>query len=294
MEKNLKDVIEALTCLSGTIEKSGVPENINFDEQYGWNNVHIQTVDITNFITNLTSKLESYGDIEITKGLQSTIESHVENLTRLDNTLMSYYTNNSSHMLYMVPVILLTLMSIASDFEFELFSWENLQDKKLLPKNLASRIRSTKSLLDSFDESCRDFDVKISTINEAHEAAESLPTDLASLKEAKIELSKTLNLAHKELKDVKREIDLIKNEILGFHNDAKKACDETQMFNSEAKKSADSASKLVDECDEALQITTTQGLAAGFDQKASELRGSILGLDCWAFNCIECRSCSWR
>uniref|UniRef100_UPI0025B6CE63 hypothetical protein n=1 Tax=Aeromonas caviae TaxID=648 RepID=UPI0025B6CE63 len=35
------------------------------------------------------------------------------------------------------------------------------------------------------------------------------------------------------------------------------------------------ASSLVEQCDDALQITTTQGLAAGFDQKAKELQKSI-------------------
>ncbi|MEH8155274.1 hypothetical protein Q4S47_21085, partial [Aeromonas caviae] len=34
-------------------------------------------------------------------------------------------------------------------------------------------------------------------------------------------------------------------------------------------------SYLVEQCDDALQITTTQGLAAGFDQKAKELQKSI-------------------
>jgi len=39
--------------------------------------------------------------------------------------------------------------------------------------------------------------------------------------------------------------------------------------------SAKEAEKLVEQCDDALQITTTQGLAAGFDQKARELKNSI-------------------
>ncbi|WP_218972503.1 hypothetical protein, partial [Aeromonas media] len=51
--------------------------------------------------------------------------------------------------------------------------------------------------------------------------------------------------------------------------------DEIKHWLTETESHAKNASSLVSQCDDALQITTTQGLAAGFDQKAKELQNSI-------------------
>ncbi|KAF7766236.1 hypothetical protein PUND_a2031 [Pseudoalteromonas undina] len=170
---------------------------------------------------------------------------------------------------------MLTLQVIFSDIDYELFSYENIKDKKLLPRGLAVRLRSTKANLDKIDESSGSLKEKIDIINEAHEAAESLPTDLASLQEAKRELTAMISAANTELNITKKELSSLKEETLVLQSEAKKACEEVELLKEKATSSAKEASKLVEECDDALQITTTQGLAAGFDQKANELKKSI-------------------
>lgn len=74
-----------------------------------------------------------------------------------------------------------------------------------------------------------------------------------------------------------------------FKSSAKLSCDEVAIQKSNIIKSANEAKKLVEGCDDALQITTTQGIAAGFDQKAKELKNSIwvwiIGLLIALFSC---------
>ena len=274
MEQKLTELIGVLETLKKTVDESNLPEN-TFDQLHGWNQVFLDKDDIKYVISNFIHKLKAYGDNQLTEGLVSTIDSHIDNITRLNTNLKSYFTNNASHLLHSVPSTLLTLFTIINDVDFELFSWENIQDKKLLPRGLSTRLRSTKTQLDTLDESSGNLKNKIEVINNAHEAAESLPTDLASLQEAKEHLETLLRNANDELSTSKQEINAIKTNINLFLKETEKAHEEALSFRGEAKQSAQEASKLVAQCDDALQITTTEGLAAGFDQKAKELKNSI-------------------
>jgi hypothetical protein len=274
MNQKIAELVESLESLKIIVEAAGFTEN-SFDQQHGWNQVHLHKHDITNLVHNFIAKLNSYNNDQITDGLDSTIGSHINNINRLSATSKSYFTNNPAHLLHIIPVTLNTILTIYNDVEVELFSWENINDKKMLPRSIAGRLRSTKAQLDSFDESCENLKGKIKTINDAHETAESLPTDLASLKEAKKNLETFLSEAKQDLIKSKDEIANLKTEILFFHSDAEKATTETLNLKGQTNQAHKEALGLVAQCDDALQITTTQGLAAGFDQKAKELRRSI-------------------
>jgi predicted transcriptional regulator len=273
MDENLSIFIKSLKSLKETVDEACINE-AGF-QAYGWNQVHLNKEHISYVISNQISKLKSYGDKEVTEGFLSTINSHIEKIDLLNTNSKSYFTNNANQLIQSVPGILHTLQVIFSDIDYELFSYENIQDKKLLPRGLAVRLRSANANLDKIDESSGDLKSKIDVINEAHEAAESLPTDLASLQEAKNELTKLISAANTELNTAKKELSSLKEETIVLKNEAKKAGEEVETLKEKATSSADEASKLVEECDDALQITTTQGLAAGFDQKAKELKKSI-------------------
>ena len=274
MNQKLIDLTNELELLKDTVDKASFTE-AGFDTTHGWNQVHLDQNDISTFIENFIEKLKKYGNKDLTKGLEATIDGHISNINRLNITTQTYFTNAANHLVHMVPSLLLTLLTVFNDIEFELFSWENCQDKKLLPRGLSSRLRSVSSHLDSFDSSCVDLESKIKTINNAHEAAESLPTDLASLNEAKKELELLLKAAKDDVGKYKTEISDIKADVIAFNAQSKKSSEEAEEFRNKSFKSSEKAASLVEQCDDALQITTTQGLAAGFDQKAKELKNSI-------------------
>lgn len=273
MGVKLSKFVKSLESLKETIDEATINE-AGF-QAHGWNQVHLSQEHISFILSNYIEKLESYGDSKITEGFDNAVDMHSEKIDQLNINSKLYFTDNASHLMHSVPVILLTLQAIFSDVDYELFSYENMQDKKLLPKALATRLRSIKARLDSIDESSDELKNKIGVINEAHEAAESLPTDLASLQEAKIELTNLITTASNEFSLAKKELSSLKEETVVLKNEAQKVSEEVDLLKAKTLSSADAASKLVDECDDALQITTTQGLAAGFDQKAKELKKSI-------------------
>jgi uncharacterized protein YoxC len=273
MDENLSLLIKSLESLKETIDEPSI--NKAGFQAHGWNQVHLTQEQISYVVSNQISKLISYGDKDVTEGFSTTINSHIEIIDLLNKNSKSYFTNNAQHLLHSVPGILHTLQVIFSDVDYELFSYENIQDKKLLPRGLAVRLRSASANLNKIDESSDDLKGKIDVINQAHEAAESLPTDLASLQEAKRELSSLITNATKELSTAKKELSTLKEETTVLRNEAQRANEEAELSKTKAAASAEAAAKLVNECDDALQITTTQGLAAGFDQKAKELKNSI-------------------
>lgn len=274
MNNNIKLLIDTLESLLSTIERATF-NKIPFDQQHGWNQVYLDQKDVANFIKNLINKLKSYSSENITDGFSSTVESHINNINRLNNSAQSYFTNNASHLIHFVPSIFITLYAVESEINNELFSFENIESEKLLPKNLARNLRATKSRLDRFYIESQDIHAKIKTINDAHEAAESLPTDLEDLRDAKQELNALLKMAKKEFEQTKKEIIQIKEDSAILKSEIKATNDECNISTNEINNLKISADALVAQCDDALQITTTQGLAAGFDQKANQLKSSI-------------------
>ena len=273
MDENLSLLIKSLESLKETVDNASINED-GF-QAHGWNQVHLTKGQILNFLYNQISKLESYGDKDVTEGFNTTINTHIEKIDLLNTNSKYYFTDDAQHLIHSVPGIIHTLQVIFSDVDYELFSYENIQDKKLLPRGLAVRLRSASANLDKIDESSDNLKGKIDVINQAHEAAESLPTDLASLQEAKKELSRLITNATKEFSTAKKDLSVLKEETTALKNEAQKANEEAELSKTKAAASAEAAAKLVNECDDALQITTTQGLAAGFDQKAKELKNSI-------------------
>ncbi|PTA51562.1 hypothetical protein C9I43_14200 [Shewanella morhuae] len=274
MNNNIKLLIDTLESLLSTIEMATF-NAIPFDQQHGWNQVYLDQKDVENFIKNLIKKLNSYSSVNITDGFSSTVESHINNINRLNNSAKTYFTNNASHLIHFVPSIFITLYAVESEVNNELFSFENIESEKLLPKDLARNLRATKSRLDRFYIESQDIQEKIKTINDAHEAAESLPTDLEDLRDAKQELNALLKMAKKEFEQTKKEIIQIKEDSAILKSEIKATNDECNVSTNEINNLKISADALVAQCDDALQITTTQGLAAGFDQKANQLKSSI-------------------
>ncbi|MGL6264308.1 hypothetical protein ACSZMC_10495 [Aeromonas jandaei] len=274
MNAKLAMLKESLENLSKAISQKDLPDQ-TFDTSYGWNSFHIAPVDILNTISNIITKLNSYSEPEIPNGLYSTIDELVENINKQAANVTSYLANDAGRVSIIIPSILFLLQVIDNEIETELFSWASIQSNKLVPKNLKNRLRALNSQLDSLESGCGNIDGKVKAINNAYDTAESLPAVIQDLNDAKEKLASTINETRDEINKYKNEINAIKDNItiaksksIAMHDDIKERL-------LEAENCAERASSLVNQCDDALQITTTQGLAAGFDQKAKELQKSI-------------------
>lgn len=271
MKEHIEKTCIALDELSEAVISSWTIDD-PLRDHYGWHHPALTRHDLADVASNLSKKLKklqlhpsTHFDIKKISTIPKKLKSmHVDTLP--------YMFNGHGHQA--VPAYLSTIAWVATLFDEET-DWETLQDKNILPRTLVTRLRNTKTRLDSIDESNETLLQKITLINEAHEAAENLPTDLEELREARRELKNLIESAQKELAKAKEDIKVIREEAINFKNLAKLASDGAEALKNETQKVATEASELVAQCDDALQITTTQGLAAGFDQKANELKKSI-------------------
>lgn len=139
-----------------------------------------------------------------------------------------------------------------------------MNDNKILPPSITRSLRSIKAQIEQLTPDKDELTAQITLIKEATAAAESLPADLQMLIDARNKLSRLSD------ESIKLHSDIEKNKL---------SSDELQAAIQDKEKEA---KQLISNCEEAYRITTTKGLAAGFDQRASALSKSmwiwVLGL----------------
>ena len=164
-----------------------------------------------------------------------------------------------------LPALTSTISWLAQTLD-PIFGWQTLTDNKAMPAPLARRLRGIQADIDELVPNKERLGEQIKQIQDATDAAESLPTDMQSLKEAR----KTIDRLSTESAELYGKIDERHKNVIDA---AKNIADRQQEAN-----------KLVEQCGEAYRITTTKGLAAAFDQRATQLGQSmwlwVMGLLC--------------
>lgn len=253
MDKNLVTLCDALDELAQVVLNSSNDDR-TLQEIYGWHHPAVTRHDLANIPRNLSSNIQK---LEI-KNINSELE---ELITLVPTRLKIMHANTIPYMFnghgnQAIPAYISTLQWVERLTQ-PLFSWEILQDTKALPPALTRRLRGIQTDLDNLIPNKDILSDQISLINDATEAAESLPTDLQSLKEARRKVSELEKESSFDRKKVNEHKSSIEAQL--------KAINELQG----------QAQQLVEKCEEAYHITTTKGLAAAFDQRARDLKNSM-------------------
>lgn len=274
MHDKLVELKEKLIVLSEQISNSSLP-NEPLDTIWGWDSFYFSKGDIESIIYNFNDKLNKYAPEHLNEQALRVVEYYIDAIERLTGSTDSFFQNTSQHTSSYLSFFITSLQLIIQELDHELFSFEALENTDLLPQKLTSRLRSINSSISKIEQSCTDLDMKSTAINDAYSAAESLPTDLESLREAREELESYLRISKsdmdKNVNDSNESLKLIK----ALHEKSLNTQFSALELLKKIELSAGQAQERVEQCDDALKITTTQGLAAGFDQKATELRKSI-------------------
>lgn len=272
MSEKLKPLIDVLDSLEEYFDSTSMPSGL-LSHGWGWHYPYLSKEDLGKVFRNFKNKLSIYKDQEPDCDVEI-INAHVKNLTELKNNLSGYASNNANFNA-MSASVFGSIYVILSDLETQLLSWDVLSSKNLLPKRLSGRCLGIKNQLDALDTDTSGLQKKIDEINSAHSAAEALPTDLALLKQTREQVIK-FN------KDTENEVSGLLAKTLKAKQDAQVTLSETIAIKEATDqhltrlKSAEvEAQKIIKQCDSALQIATTEGIAAGFEQKAEQLRKSI-------------------
>lgn len=238
----------------------------------------LHTNDLVYLPADLANKLSKFkkfepNDTDVVR-LDSCIDAIEKAKANAANISSGHPNTASPH----VISYLLTMFFIGNEIN-EIFSFEVLTNRELLPKSVLNRLAMYDENLESIKSKAGDIESKISVINEAYEAAEQLPTTLKTLRSLsedleKIKLSssddfeeisslnKKATIAYDDLFERRSQIHNLSNEMKETINEY------MQDYSTEAQ-------SYIDRCEIAFRTTTTKGLAGAFEDKAQKLNASI-------------------
>jgi len=254
MHSTIQQIIESLEDLSQLI--IGVNSiDTTLTENYGWNTPALNRHDLANMALVIADKLRASNIDVVDDALNTKLEDIPDRLIIYKRDSLPQIMN-SSNAVNGVQVYIAMIEWVSLMIE-PLFSWELLGDNKAMPSQLARRLRGLQIELNNLVPDKELIEEQIKLIKDATETAESLPTDLESLKEARAQV----NQFSSNSAELYGKIDTYFKEI---ETTAKKI--EVKYTEAEA---------IVKQCDEAYRVTTSKGLAGAFDQRATRLSSSM-------------------
>lgn len=251
MHKDIEQACVSLEALSTAVLSSSSEERTL--EIHGWNFPLVSRNDLAFIPRQLAKQLRDANPEEVDKELAVIVQDIPRRLQLLQTNVLPHLLNANAAAA--IPVYQTTLGVLKNQLE-ALVNWQIVSDPKAMPSKIAKRIRSIIAALDEIAPNQEALSQQIKLIQDAYEAAESLPTDLQALKAAQTKINKISD-------------DSI--EILGKIKPREQEATDV-LVNITTKELE--AAQLVAQCEEAYRITTTKGLAASFDTRAGELKNS--------------------
>lgn len=261
LDETLVALAESLDSLGDKVEES-TTEDRTISEIYGWNFPPLNRHDLSDIPYTLSEQLRESGIESIDSALQEKLEAARKKLEKLELDIVPHFFNGNGTTV--TPIYLSTFEWLKS-LLFPILTWQTITEPKALPPHLIRRLRTLNTQLDGIAVDKDKLMQQMTQIKEAHETAESLPTDLQSLKEARQEVKSILEYALSSKGKISEIAELSETNL-------------AQISDNKAK-----TDELVDRCDDAYRITTTTGLAASFDKRAKDL---IWSIRCWVAGLI--------
>ena len=250
MNQTIQKTCNALNALADSILEMSTDDR-TLRDQFGWNCCALTRHDLSNIPRSIAHRLENVDVKSIPADRLKDLDSLPARITSMQADTIPYMFSSGNSPIAVSAFF--GLMSWLNELLTPLLDWELLVDNKALPNALTRRLRSIQADLEALVPDKILVEKQIKLINEATEAAESLPTDLRVLREARATMNQ-LNV------DSTKEFALISER----HTEVTSIAQSIQGLENQAK-------KLVSNCEEAYRITTTKGLAAAFDARAKSL-----------------------
>lgn len=176
----------------------------------------------------------------------------------VQTTTIPQLFNGNGYQAY--PALLGTLewtYSLVSSLLVPEVDWNDVDEQNLMPRALLRRLKSVDTQVSSLISKSVDLSEKIDRINDAHTAAELLPTELEQLKEA----HNDINLVAVKARDDHKSIGLILSSSESHENTLEGLEKEAKI--------------LVEKCGQYSSAMTTKGLGSAFEERAATLNTSM-------------------
>lgn len=253
MNQQIENIAATLDTLAGAV-RSAFTQEAPLNEALGWFAPSITKDELANIASNLAEDIRSINVQEIDPAINDIVQDLPRRIQNIQATAVAQMFNTNAGQA--VPAYMASLAHIRNSLLPSL-GWQEIPQNSYLPTTVAKRARAAKATLDQLAPDLENISSQISEIQEAHKTAENLPIDLEDLSAAKKKIEKTSS-----------DVAITENKLNESKNLAEEHLKSIKINSAEAE-------KLVALCEDAYKITTTKGLAAAFDQKASKLNTSI-------------------
>ncbi|ARN74340.1 hypothetical protein [Oceanicoccus sagamiensis] len=278
MHEIVADACNALNELADNIQqqaKNQQPE-VPMSQHKGWHHPSITPNEVEQVARDLATKLGE-ANIEnidgLDKGAITQIPTRLQLLQKQGN--IQHMFNGHGHQA--IPSYLMTIKWVEGLFDPAL-SYGTL-DNPLIPNALKKKVRSIQSRVDNLDIKKDKLEEIISQIESAHAAAESLPSDLADLQEARNQLAAAVTSSKS---DIEKAIEVEKSALISTTSSANTKLENIEALLQKAdKRSAvlaeqtETARNLLEDSEKAYSIAVTKGLSGAFHTRASNLSWSM-------------------
>ncbi len=236
---------------------SQLESSISSDEALNYARSHwafpgITKAELITETKNLISIIENKSNDEIDDE-DGTLARYLRALEFLRSNTVPQIWGNANEA---VPAYIITINALKTALEPFLIK-DDSKELAVQLRNQRRRVRSLEATLNELEPRTSPLKEMVSSIEQAHETAEQLPTDLASLKEAREAIGKlvTESTANKAATlDAKTEIENLREELKGVSEEAK---------------------KILKQCESAYSAATSVGLAAAFSERSDKLSNSM-------------------
>ncbi|WP_313253390.1 hypothetical protein [Stenotrophomonas acidaminiphila] len=253
MNKTLEDIADALDEVSKAIIE-GWGGNNTLKENWGFNHPALTRQDLAEMADIISAKIREYGSDEIPDDVEKSVGNAARQIQLLKSeTIPHFYSGNGWQA---VPAYLTMLSWLEMALE-PVLSWQAATDPGLMPPKIARRVRAMRARLDEISPETDALEKKIKLINEATEAADSLPTDMEELRKARGQIEKLSTESATTQGKIQQRWDEIEKLLLTM-----------------SEKSVE-ADKLVKQTEEAYRVATSIGLAGAFDQRSKSMAWSM-------------------
>lgn len=252
MHQTLEDLCNALDKLALAVTNAWTDDR-TLCEVHGWHHPAVTRHDLASLPAKLSAQIRKVSPDQIDDSLDELLEDVPRRLKVLQGSTLPYMFNGNGHQA--VPAYVSTIEWLQQAVQ-PLLDWQSV-DNKTMPAALARRLRSINADLSEIVPEKEALSAQVKLIQDATATAESLPTDLENLREARKKVEKYSTDAAELFGNIQGQLKKVTE-----------ATDKTVGHEQEAK-------LLVQQCEEAYRITTTKGLAAAFDQRTDRLARSM-------------------
>jgi hypothetical protein len=254
LNEELTKACEALDAFATQVTNAWGNES-TMTEAIGWNCPALTRHDLAALPRLLARDLRNAAPDSLDEHLLPLVRDIPRRLQILQtNTLPQVFGGNSTQA---VPAFVNTFVGLRSVLS-TLLDWQVVNDSKAMPAALARRVRSISAELEQLAPKKDALEAQISDIRRAHAAAESLPLDLQALAEARNSLAQAVD-----------ESTVRAKEAAANSMESYRRAEAMKKVNEEAE-------RVLRQCEEAYRASTSRGLAAAFDQRATRLGLSMV------------------